>query len=73
MSLAAQNAAIAVGWLGRTMIVIPEQEMVLVTFGSTWGSGPDCDSGSGICVGPWLTQPSETQPSEHGVVNELAV
>jgi hypothetical protein len=45
------DAAIAVGWLGRTMIIVPSQNLVVVTLGSSWGSGIHCDGGQ---VRPWL-------------------
>jgi CubicO group peptidase (beta-lactamase class C family) len=41
------DAAIAVGWLGRTMIIVPSRNLVAVTLGSSWGSGLHCDGGQG--------------------------
>ena len=41
------DAGIAVGWLGRTMVIIPSRNLVFVTLGSTWGAGQNCDNGKG--------------------------
>ena len=82
--IAPHDVALAMGWLGQYLYIIPSRNMSIVSLGATWGSSLQCPLGNALPTDPvyndgyddtysatqhWLAMDAATTPSNEQHLN----